>query len=512
MATVSHLGSIWDTNAGNHTVTATPAVGDLIVVFAANSGRTKAQPPTITDNNGGGTYTRIPAADYIKSASADSGWVFVRDALIASATSTIFTATQSGDSGGGLTVMKITGMSRVGLAAVRQVKVQNNVASGTPAVTFSMPALTGNPLIGIVNSTTNGSANSAPPTGWTEAVDTGYNVPANGRAVEFRSSGHTSAVVTFGAAAPSAFGTSVVEFEASATVPGTAPHAYRDAVAALSPVAYWRLEDASNALTLLSQIGPNLAADTGLTSLAGMIDNALQPSASGQGAMGGAFHGGRSSGSILAWVKFPTSAPAANNFWFGHRDSLGNEMFWSLLSTGVFQCRVDGSAAQGNANYTPTLDGQWHLLGLTWDGSNVRSYQDGVLQNTVACATTWSAADAPMWVWEDPTGFSTASTVPIDEVAIFNAVLTAQNQLDLVALASRSGAMTAVSHPHTTSVAGRKAALATTVVSHPHAAAIGALKGARSSIVAVSHPHAAAVAGSQAAAAVTSFVLHFAED
>ena len=38
-------------------MTQTPAVGDLIVVHCANSGRTTAQPPTVTDNNPDGLGT-----------------------------------------------------------------------------------------------------------------------------------------------------------------------------------------------------------------------------------------------------------------------------------------------------------------------------------------------------------------------------------------------------------------------------------------------------------------------
>lgn len=43
MATFSQGGAGYSTTAGNKTVTMTPAVGDLAVIFCVNSGRTKAQ-------------------------------------------------------------------------------------------------------------------------------------------------------------------------------------------------------------------------------------------------------------------------------------------------------------------------------------------------------------------------------------------------------------------------------------------------------------------------------------
>lgn len=50
MAAVTRAGNTWDTTAGNKTVTATPAAGDLIVVIAATSGLAGGT-ISVTDNN-----------------------------------------------------------------------------------------------------------------------------------------------------------------------------------------------------------------------------------------------------------------------------------------------------------------------------------------------------------------------------------------------------------------------------------------------------------------------------
>jgi hypothetical protein len=60
VAAVTLLGSLFDTTSGTHTVTATPAVGDLIVIITAATGSTVQQPPT--DDNSSGTYTQLQNA------------------------------------------------------------------------------------------------------------------------------------------------------------------------------------------------------------------------------------------------------------------------------------------------------------------------------------------------------------------------------------------------------------------------------------------------------------------
>lgn len=226
MAAVTLLGTpTFTTTAGNKTITATPTAGRLVVIMCANSGRTTAQFPTITDNNsdGRGTYTRVSSADATKNTSADSMWLFIRNALIGSATSTVFTMTQASDSGGGFVIYEVSAMSIVGLSAVRRtgvssynVGVQNNQAAATPAPALPTAALTGNPVIGMIFNGTS-PAGLTPPASWTESPtpDLGYTVPAAGLENVRRDSGFTGTTVTWGGASASAFCSMVAELDTS---------------------------------------------------------------------------------------------------------------------------------------------------------------------------------------------------------------------------------------------------------------------------------------------------------
>lgn len=210
------------TNAASYAMTAfTPAANDLIVVMVG-AGATAATPGCTDDNADGlGTYTLIDTA--LWHSSADQGVVFVRDALIGSATSTTVTFTCTGDSADGITysVFRVSGMSRTGSAASRQTAKQSNQAGGgTPSVTFGVAMDTNNPSVGCVWNLTN-PAGLTPPTNWTEVNDGGYNTPAHGRESVRRDSGSTATTVTWNSTSASEFATLMIELDASAAASGT---------------------------------------------------------------------------------------------------------------------------------------------------------------------------------------------------------------------------------------------------------------------------------------------------
>lgn len=201
MATGTDAGGTWNTTAGNKTVTATPALSDLIVVVHGISGWASGDSSTITDNNsdGLGSYTRIGTATAPLSnggGTACALWISVRNSLIGSATSTIFTATNSGDTGGGLTVLRFSGMSRTGSSAIKQSIGESNATENPPTITFSATTDTANPVILACMGEDNPLA-ITPPTGFTEADDTGWATPTTGVEVCWDDSGNTATLFSW---------------------------------------------------------------------------------------------------------------------------------------------------------------------------------------------------------------------------------------------------------------------------------------------------------------------------
>jgi len=217
MATISLLGTqTFNTTSGTHTVAATPAVGDLIVLVVANSGYTGSVLPTDNNPDAHGTYFLINSA--LKNSSADLLQFYVREARIGVAASTTFTHAPGTTTGGGLGVFKVTGITRSALLAIRQSAVQaNQAASGTPTPVFGSAALTTNPVLGAVfNGTSPATMTPRSSPAYTEAFDVGYSTPTTGLETMFISSGETGTSIAWGGTSASAFASGVVEIDSSA--------------------------------------------------------------------------------------------------------------------------------------------------------------------------------------------------------------------------------------------------------------------------------------------------------
>lgn len=218
-AAVSLLGNTINTTAGAKTVTATPAVGDLILIFVVVSGDGTWSAPT---DNQSGTYTIVDVQ--LNNNSAIYGAWYVRDALIPAASSTIFTLSNPGsDTGGGLAVVKITGMSKAGSSAVRQSKIggQGGAAAGTPATgNWTSAKLTTNPVVGAVINLSN-PAGLTPTTSYSELLDTGYSTPTSGVEIQKIDSGDTTNTMTWGSSSGSDWVCMGVELDATNLVAGT---------------------------------------------------------------------------------------------------------------------------------------------------------------------------------------------------------------------------------------------------------------------------------------------------
>ena len=219
MAAVSSLGSTFNTTAGTKSVTATPAVNDLIVIITGATSTGSADETTApTDNNSSGTYSKIVVGQSGSNLGRLIGWV--RTALISSAVSTIFTynPTIGTNTGGGLQVLKVTGMSRTGLSAILQSAKQDSQTAGTtPAPVFAAAVNTANPVIGAVMNASNPAAltpRSSP--AYTERTDVGYATPTTGRETMTIDSGETATTITWGGTSATLFGDIVMELDISA--------------------------------------------------------------------------------------------------------------------------------------------------------------------------------------------------------------------------------------------------------------------------------------------------------
>ena len=178
MAAFSHETDGGGTSGtGNRTLTVTSAVsGSLMVVgvFATVNNNTT---PTMTDDHadGLGTYTLVAAQQCTLSASVATLSVFVRNSLLGSTdTSFIITAATGTNNAAVIGAIEVTGMTKVGAAAIRSKGGQTNgTASTAPAPALNQNALTGNMTMTFVGSATTSTPNAS----WTERTEASQATP-----------------------------------------------------------------------------------------------------------------------------------------------------------------------------------------------------------------------------------------------------------------------------------------------------------------------------------------------
>ena len=194
----------------NRSLAVTPAIGDLLVVFVSLSANTNAT-PTCSDGEPGGTYTRILQA--LWNASANNMACFVRDALSVSTNARTVTVASGSNTAGEIVIVRVTGMAKVGAAAVRSSGSQANQASGsTPAPVLSQSALTGNVTIAAVGG---GDTTTDIATNWTERQDASQSSPTTCLAVMTRDTGFTGTTITYNSTEGAVYASMAIELDGS---------------------------------------------------------------------------------------------------------------------------------------------------------------------------------------------------------------------------------------------------------------------------------------------------------
>ncbi len=248
----------------DRTVVITPAVGDLIIVAVCLSGNTN-DVPTMTDNNGFGTYDRILCVPW--SASANRLAVFVRTALMVNTTSTTITCASGSNTAGELVAVAVAGMTRAGTSAIRSSGSQSNQAtSTTPAPALSQTSLTGNLTICGVGS---GDTTTTFPTNWSERQDVSQATPTTALEIATRDSGFVGTTITFGATQSTVYASFALELDGSAApISGT----LEQTVPAVTSSATATLEVQGSASSAIPAV---TATATGTVALQGAADASI---------------------------------------------------------------------------------------------------------------------------------------------------------------------------------------------------------------------------------------------
>jgi glucose/arabinose dehydrogenase/PKD repeat protein len=211
--------------------------------------------------------------------------------------------------------------------------------------------------------------------------------------------------------------------------------AYSATILADSPIAYWRLGEASGT-TLVDQTGNHGGSYIGSPTLGtpGAIVGDSNTSVTFNGA---ADKYGQATGwntipappmTIEAWIKWNGTAWPTNTSilgWF-HRSGVMASRFW-VSGNGVDNINLRIGFETGNANWNWANENTaWHHLVGTHDGTNARLYFDGALvAGPVAVPFSGGASDHPLWIGTGSDTGNTDASWPgsIDEAAVYNQAL-----------------------------------------------------------------------------------------
>jgi len=279
----THVTGGGTSGTGNRTATIVPAVGDLLIALVAVSTNTN-DTPSVTDDNGAGTYSRISVANYVDVPSTpDIDYrlsAHVRTALMVNTTSTVVTAVTGSNTSGSVIVIAVSGMARVGLNAIVQSLAVSQQAAAIPSISFGASCKTDNMTIGVVGNFGNPPTLTAP-TNWTERGDTGQNTPPVGIESVTRDSGFTGTAVTWiTQASATQWAGIVIELDASADTPLT-PSVGSGLLTGFAPVLAFGTVLLAGALALTG-IAPTVqqgggGGDTSLTPAVGTLNVSGSP-------------------------------------------------------------------------------------------------------------------------------------------------------------------------------------------------------------------------------------------
>ena len=211
---------------------------------------------------------------------------------------------------------------------------------------------------------------------------------------------------------------------------------YRSTIIADNPVAYYRLGEASGA-TATDEMGSSngtYGSDTtyGVT---GALDGDSNTSVSFAGSsttnaavqVSSLTSANFSSGiTIELWLKWDSSTGTGMPVEVREGNDGNDRIFFDARSSGTPHWDMNIGGTWYSATGAGVQDG-WHLYAFTHDGTNAKTYRDGVLQNTTSASATTFNPDS-MGIGQDGNG-SNVIVGGVDEVAVYNSALSATELL-----------------------------------------------------------------------------------
>ena len=137
--------------------------------------------------------------------------------------------------------------------------------------------------------------------------------------------------------------------------------------------------------------------------------------------------------SVAAWFK--TSTDYNSNAFIVNKAGASDNLNYAIWMTTAEKVGAGFETSSGNTNFATSplsySDGKWHYAVVTFDGTTITLYLDGLPVGTrIASGIPDSGGEEPMRMGANSDGLSNFFVGDVDEIRVWNAALTAQQVAD----------------------------------------------------------------------------------
>ena len=137
--------------------------------------------------------------------------------------------------------------------------------------------------------------------------------------------------------------------------------------------------------------------------------------------------------SVAAWFK--TSTDYNSNAFIVNKAGASDNLNYGIWMTNAEKVGAGFETSSGNANFATSplsySDGKWHYAVVTFDGTTITLYLDGLPVGTrIASGIPDSGGEEPIRMGANSDGLSNFFVGNVDEIRVWNAALTAQQVAD----------------------------------------------------------------------------------
>ena len=127
---------------------------------------------------------------------------------------------------------------------------------------------------------------------------------------------------------------------------------------------------------------------------------------------------------VSMWINSTNTNPTGS-YHMPFQSNTNNYVEFSITNSGLFRCGlyVNGTRYVTNISDVNVLDGNWHMLSVTYNGANIKRYIDGILKSTTAISGTLNCTSQLYWIGRRSTTTYAALDMYFSDIRMYTTAL-----------------------------------------------------------------------------------------